>query len=98
MSWSVSIPQQPFEQFVKAVEQVQIAEDTYNKPELIEQWKDQLEAARQGALAILSRDGFGHESAKWSASFSGHANHDEAGKDTTYTPSEFVNVTINRQP
>ena len=98
MSWSVSVPQQPYESFVTAVNEVQLAEDTYNPPELIEQWREQLEAARKGALVILAEAPFGREEAQWSASFSGHAKHAGADEGGSYTPSEFIHVTINRQP
>ena len=98
MSWSVSVPQQPYESFVTAVNEVQLAEDTYNPPELIEQWREQLEAARKGALVILAEAPFGREEAQWSASFGGHAKHGEAGDGTAYTTTEFITVTINRYP
>lgn len=99
MSWSLTIPQQPFETFHKAVSQAQLPEDTSNKPELVAQWSEQLEAAKAAVLAILSRDAFGHdEGATFSTSMSGHANHDGAGDGTGYTPSEFVHVNVQRQP
>src|SRR5579859_4802725 len=94
MSWSLSIPKQPFETFSTAVDQARLADDTYNTPELVARWAKQLEAAKLAVRAILSRDVFGHEEgAMFSASMSGHANHDSADSG-----SEFANVTITREP
>ena len=103
MSWSLSIPQQPFEEFYQAVHDAKLLQDTYNPPALVEQWAEQVEAARQAIYAILScPDAFGRaeqgESVLWSATMTGHANHDGAGEGTGYTPSEFVHITLNRQP
>ncbi len=96
MSWSVSIPPQHSEEFVKAVEGAHL-DDTYNKPELVAQWGEQLEAAKRAAAAILSRDAFGH-GGLFSASLGGHARHGKAGEGTDYTRLEFVNVTVSREP
>lgn len=102
MSWSLSIPAQPFESFLKAVEAAQLPEDTYNPPAVVEQWQDQLAGAKAAITAALSHDIFGHEeNSQFSASMNGHANHAGAGDDAPgggYTRSEFVQITINRQP
>lgn len=97
MSWSVSIPKQSSrDEFVKAVEAAQI-DDSYNKAELVEQWREQLQAAKRAALAIMDAYPFG-EGGQFGASFSGHANHAGAGEGTDYTPSEFVHVNVSREP
>jgi hypothetical protein len=99
MSWSVNIEAQPFETFLKAVDQAHLPEDTYNPPELVAQWGEQLEGAKRAIMLALVPDVFAHgEGATYSASMGGHANHGGAGEDTSYTTSEFVSVTVNRHP
>lgn len=96
MSWSVSVPATPAEQFADAVKAARI-DDSYNKSELVEQWGEQLEAAKAAALAIFAAHPFG-EGGTYSAGMSGHANHGGAGEGTGYTPSEFVYVNVHRVP
>ena len=99
MSWSLYIPAQPFDSFLTAVDTAQLPADTYNPPEIVAQWQEQVEGAKRAITAALSRDIFGdEENSMFSASMSGHANHDGVGDGVGYTPSEFVNITINRQP
>ena len=98
MSWSVSVPPQPFERFLKAVEQARI-DDSSNKPELVAQWTAQLDAAKRAVYAMFSPvDVFGRGEATFSATMGGHANHDGAGEGTTYTDYEFINITVTRIP
>jgi len=97
MSWSVSIPKGTRAEVATAVVNAELPADSYNKPELVEQWHVQLEAAKDAAVAILERAGFG-EGGTFTVSMSGHAAHDGLAESTGYTTSEFVSVNVYREP
>ena len=100
MSWAITIEAQPFDQFLKAVDDAKLPESAYQAtPELMAQWNEQLEGAKRAIMLSLVPDVFSHgEGATFSAYMGGHANHGGAGDNTSYSTSEFVTVTVNRHP
>ena len=97
MSWSVSVPKGTRAEAANAVVNAGLPPDSYNKPELIEQWSVQLEAAKDAAIAVLERAGWG-DGGTFTVSMSGHATHGDASEGTGYTSSEFVQVHVYREP
>ena len=98
MSWSVSVPKTPLAAIAEAVTNADLPPDTYNTPELVAQWRKQLEAAKDAVCTILVSGGvFGDGGTYW-VSMSGHAAHDGLAESAGYTPSEFVHVTVNWEP
>lgn len=100
MSWSLSVPPTPASAFAAAIDAAQLPADTYNDPEIVQQWKKQIEAAKAAAHAIFNHGyAFGDEQGDlYRAAMSGHAAHGGLAERTDYTPSEFVQVTISRDP
>ncbi len=94
MSWSATVAKTPVVEFPDAVRAARI-DTTYASGSLAKQWNDQLHVAQDAALAVFESNAFG-EGGSYSASFSGHANHN--GDDETYAASEYVSITVNRHP
>lgn len=104
MSWSLNVPGGttyqgiPADQFEEAVQEAQFAPDTYNDPEIVAQWNEQLAAAKAAVLAIFHASAAFGEGGTYRASMSGHAAHNGLAERTNYTPSEFINVVVSCEP
>lgn len=105
MSWNVNVPSGlaatlgglPAAEFADAVRAAKI-EDTYNAAELVKQWEDQLEMAKEAALKLFEQLARVEDDAAFNASMIGHANRDGAGDAGNYTTAEFIHVSVHRQP
>ena len=99
MSWSVSIPPTPADEIATAITSAELGPDNYNTPEIVAQWRQQLEAAKDAAATMLASGAF-HlgEGGMYSVGMSGHAAHDGLAEKTGYTPSEFINVILRWDP
>src|SRR5579859_2369878 len=98
MSWSVSIPKTPRETIAQAITSAELPPDTYNKPELVEQWRKRLEAAKDAACTILVSGGAFGDDGIYSVSMTGHAAHGGLAESSGYTSSEFIHVTVSWEP
>lgn len=99
MSWGVSVPAAPTDQFLDTLAAAELS-DTSNKPELVAQWREQLALAKQAAATLftgLMASGQ-HSDGIAQANLSGHANHGDAGDGTGYMRDEFIHVSVNWRP
>lgn len=97
MSWSVTVPPTSEGEFMGEVNAAKIT-DTSNPPALVAQWDEQLAAAKDAIHSIFRHSNPFGDGGTYSASMSGHANHVELGEVTLYTTSEYIQVTVHRQP
>lgn len=94
MSWSVSVPAVPEDEFEEALDNASLPDYAKTSDTACE-WQKQLDGAKEAAIALFRSGALGR-GGEFRAMLSGHANPSHEARDGY--ANDFVNVAVYREP